>query len=111
MTATVAGGVRPAAVAGMFYPSDREALHALVAGLLSGAPDVPDPPDLPGSPGPPKAVIAPHAGYRYSGATAGAAYRSLLPRRGQVERVVVMGPAHRVRVAGVGLCSARAWAT
>jgi AmmeMemoRadiSam system protein B/AmmeMemoRadiSam system protein A len=114
MTATVAGGVRPAAVAGMFYPSDREALHALVAGLLGVAPDVPDPPGSPGSPGspgPPKAVIAPHAGYRYSGATAGAAYRSLLPRRGQVERVVVMGPAHRVRVAGVGLCSARAWAT
>ncbi|HEV7762945.1 MAG TPA: AmmeMemoRadiSam system protein B [Acidimicrobiales bacterium] len=59
----------------------------------------------------PKAVIAPHAGYRYSGATAGYAYHALAPRRGQVERVVVVGPAHRVRVAGVGLSTARAWAT
>src|SRR6266540_6813336 len=116
MTATVAGGVRPAAVAGMFYPADRVDLHALVTAYLGAPIDGPGPVDLlPGRVGgvgaAPKAVIAPHAGYRYSGQTAGAAYRSLLPRRGQVERVVVMGPAHRVRVAGVGLSSARAWAT
>jgi hypothetical protein len=59
----------------------------------------------------PKAVIAPHAGYRYSGLTAGHAYNALAPRRGSVSRVVVVGPAHRVRVAGVGLSTARAWAT
>ena len=109
MTATVAGGVRPAAVAGMFYPSDRAELHDLVAGYLAAAPDPVADPAADGAS--PKAVIAPHAGYRYSGPTAGAAYRSLLARRGAVERVVVIGPAHRVRVAGVGISSARAWAT
>jgi AmmeMemoRadiSam system protein B/AmmeMemoRadiSam system protein A len=63
------------------------------------------------APAAPKAVIAPHAGYRYSGQTAGHAYRALASRRGRVTRVVVVGPAHRVRVDGVGLSSARAWAT
>jgi MEMO1 family protein len=120
MTATVAGGVRPAAVAGMFYPSGRAELHDLVTSFLAGAErsadglagDAADAAlDVLGASAPPKAIIAPHAGYRYSGPTAGAAYRSLLARRGEVERVVVIGPAHRVRVPGVGLSSARAWAT
>jgi hypothetical protein len=135
MSPAVAGGVRPAAVAGMFYPSDPGELADTVAVCLAAAPErasVSRPPDEPPAVAadhadhaghrdhrtdpaddrpPPKAVIAPHAGYRYSGPTAGAAYRSLLPRRGEVERVVVVGPAHRVRLAGVGLSSARAWAT
>ena len=110
MGVTVAGGVRPAAVAGMFYPDDPGELRAVVAACLAG--DGLPPGSAPPAPGPgPKAVIAPHAGYRYSGPTAGAAYRALLARRGEVERVVVLGPAHRVRVPGVGISSARAWAT
>src|SRR5688500_1998527 len=136
MSPAVAGGVRPAAVAGMFYPSDPGELADTVAVCLAAAPErasVSRPPDEPPAVAadhadhgadhrdhrtdpaadrpPPKAVTAPHAGYRYSGPTAGAAYRSLLPRRGQVERVVVVGPAHRVRLEGVGLSSARAWST
>jgi MEMO1 family protein len=111
-----AGEVRAPAVAGLFYPADPDELRAEVDRHLQG-PDPPDAPDPPGSPGPsgspvsPKAVIAPHAGYRYSGATAGVAYRALTARRGQVERVVVMGPAHRVRLDGIGLCRAAAWST
>lgn len=132
MTATVAGGVRPAAVAGMFYPNDpgelRDTIQRCLTEPLLPTGSGPDPglgPTLApaaaavaavtgtdeGDAGLPKAVIAPHAGYRYSGPTAGSAYRALLPRRGEVERVVVVGPAHRVRLAGVGLSSARAWAT
>jgi hypothetical protein len=107
MTATVAGGVRPAAVAGLFYPADGAELRDLVAHYLAD-PSESDSGDAAESP---KAVIAPHAGFRYSGSTAGSAYRTLLPRRGTVERVVVVGPAHRVRLAGVGLSSAREWAT
>jgi hypothetical protein len=103
MTATVAGGIRQPAVAGLFYPDDAGALRDLIAGFLG------DPP--PDDAESPKAVIAPHAGFRFSGPTAGHAYRALLPRRGTVERVVVVGPAHRVRLSGVGLSSARAWAT
>ena len=102
--ATVAGGVRPAAVAGLFYPADPAELRSDIARFLDAAADD-EGEDAP------KAVIAPHAGYRYSGLTAGYAYHALAPRRGKVERVIVVGPAHRVRVAGVGLSTARAWAT
>jgi AmmeMemoRadiSam system protein B/AmmeMemoRadiSam system protein A len=130
--ATVAGGVRPTAVAGLFYPSDPDELRGQVAAFLEAAPAAggPSPAEpeevgevgegggLPGEgaegdAGPlgPKAVIAPHAGYRYSGLTAGVAYQALAARRAEVERVVIIGPAHRVRVNGVGLSSARAWAT
>jgi AmmeMemoRadiSam system protein B/AmmeMemoRadiSam system protein A len=111
--ATVAGGLRPAAVAGLFYPDDPAELRSEIARYLEAAAAASDAETPAGDveADPPKAVIAPHAGYRYSGLTAGYAYRMLAPRRGQVERVVVVGPAHRVRVAGVGLSTARAWAT
>jgi hypothetical protein len=101
-----AGWVREPAVAGLFYPSDARQLRDAVAGHVEAAP-VPDPPvDA-------RALIAPHAGYRYSGATAGAAYRALAGRRAAVERVVLAGPAHRVAVGGVGVgvSTARAWRT
>ncbi|HEY3144443.1 MAG TPA: AmmeMemoRadiSam system protein B [Acidimicrobiales bacterium] len=103
MSTTAAGGVRPAAVAGVFYPSDPGALRDEVDGYLG---------EVPGSDGElSKAVIAPHAGYRYSGATAGFAYRALAARKDQVKRVVIVGPAHRVRLDGVGLSTAGSWAT
>jgi AmmeMemoRadiSam system protein B/AmmeMemoRadiSam system protein A len=110
---SVAGGVRPAAVAGLFYPSDPAKLRDDIARFLDTKVDaaIATGPATGPEGACPKAVIAPHAGYRYSGPTAGHAYQALAPRRGQIERVVVMGPAHRVRVAGVGLSSARAWST
>jgi MEMO1 family protein len=101
---TATGWVREPAVAGLFYPADPGRLRSEVTDHVRSA--VP-PPDL----APPKAVIAPHAGYRYSGATAGAAYRALAPWRGRVQRVVLAGPAHRVPVPGVGVSSAEAWRT
>ena len=61
--------------------------------------------------GPPKALIAPHAGYRYSGPIAATAYRTLAPARGTVARVLLAGPAHFVPVPGVALSSAEAFAT
>jgi len=96
--------VRSPAVAGVFYPRDAAGLRDVVARLVAEAPDPPD-----GDP--PKALIAPHAGYRFSGPTAGAAYRAVAPRRGEVRRVVVAGPAHRVALGAVGVSTARAWAT
>jgi AmmeMemoRadiSam system protein B/AmmeMemoRadiSam system protein A len=98
--------VREPAVAGLFYPAQRDRLRAAVVGHLEDAPE----------PSPaiePQAVIAPHAGYRYSGATAGAAYRAVAARRDRVERVVLAGPAHRVAVGGVGVgvSTAQAWRT
>ncbi|HEX6422766.1 MAG TPA: AmmeMemoRadiSam system protein B [Acidimicrobiales bacterium] len=101
---TGSGWVRKPAVAGLFYPAEPDALRAAVSGHLARAPS----PD--GAAGP-LALIAPHAGYRYSGATAGAAYRTVAERQGGVERVVLVGPAHRVPVPGVGASTARAWRT
>jgi MEMO1 family protein len=98
--------VREPAVAGLFYPADPDELRSAVAGHVAAGPPPPDA-------GTPKAVIAPHAGYRYSGPVAGVAYRAIASRRGRVERVVLAGPAHRVPVAGagVGVTTAGAWRT
>lgn len=104
MPRPLGGEVRPAAVAGLFYPSDPDELRAAVERYMDKGSDETESTT-------PKAVIAPHAGYRYSGPTAGVAYRALAPRSGEVERVVVVGPAHRIRLDGIGLTSARAWET
>jgi AmmeMemoRadiSam system protein B len=95
--------VRPAAVAGMFYPGDPAALATEVASYLAEAGDAASPP--------PKAIIAPHAGYMYSGSIAGRAYARLAPLAGKVRRVVLLGPAHRVYVRGVALPSAAAFSS
>ena len=96
--------IRPAAVAGSFYPRDPAALASEVAAYLAAAA---------ASCGarPPKAIIAPHAGYMYSGATAAAVYSRLAPLRGVVRRVVLAGPAHRVYVSGAAVPAAQAFAT
>jgi AmmeMemoRadiSam system protein B len=60
---------------------------------------------------PPKAVIAPHAGYVYSGPIAGSAFATLAPLRGCATRVVLLGPAHRVYFEGLAVPQAEAFAT
>ena len=99
MTATV----RPAAVAGSFYEADPDALRASVRVHLASAPAHDGPA--------PKAVIAPHAGHVYSGPVAAHAYNALAPRAAVVERVVLIGPAHRVAVEGVAVPSVDAFET
>lgn len=89
--------VRPPAVAGLFYPAPAAALAAQIDGYLAGA--------GPASGPAPKAIIVPHAGYQYSGPIAAAAYARLAPARGAIERVVLLGPAHRVRFRGLALPS------
>lgn len=59
----------------------------------------------------PKAIIAPHAGYIYSGPIAARAYASLRPAHQTIRRVVLLGPAHRVYLQGLALSSASAFAT
>ena len=94
--------VRPPAVAGAFYPRDARVLQAEVEAYLAAA--------RPGSEAaPPKAIIAPHAGYIYSGPIAASIYARLAPLRGRIRRVVLAGPAHRVYVAGAAIPSARAF--
>jgi AmmeMemoRadiSam system protein B len=98
--------VRPPAVAGAFYPADRDTLASVVGELLADARTHLSPS------GPvPKALVLPHAGYVYSGSTAARGYAALLPARGRLTRVVLLGPTHRVAVDGLALPAAHAFAT
>jgi AmmeMemoRadiSam system protein B len=98
--------VRPAAWAGLFYPEAPAALAADVRTYLRDATSQP----AAGATGP-KAVIAPHAGFVYSGPVAASAYAHLAVHRAAIRRVVLFGPAHRVPVRGLALPSAAAFAT
>jgi AmmeMemoRadiSam system protein B len=97
--------IRPAAFAGQFYPGDAGALAAEVSSYLAEA--------APASMGTraPKAIIAPHAGYIYSGPIAASIYSRLAPLRGTIRRVVLAGPAHRVYVKGAAIPSSGAFAS
>jgi AmmeMemoRadiSam system protein B len=118
--------IRPAAVAGLFYPDDPVALRSTVVSLLAarsrGAAGAP-------ARRPPKAVIAPHAGYSYSGPIAASAFTALAPGAAdaasaasaastagdatapEVRRVVLLGPSHQVPLLGLGLPGAEGFAT
>jgi MEMO1 family protein len=95
------------AVAGSFYPSDPAVLRRTVAAHLAAG----TPPAHGADEQTPKALIAPHAGYRYSGPIAATAYRTLAPARGTVQRVLLAGPAHFFPVSKVAVSSAEAFAT
>lgn len=97
--------VRPAAVAGAFYPAGAHELAREVDDMLDHSAGS----DL--APGFPKALIVPHAGYIYSGSVAAEAYDRLRAARGLVRRVVLLGPCHRVPVRGIALPEAAAFAT
>jgi hypothetical protein len=91
--------VRPAAVAGAFYPADPARLEAMVRGYLAAARR-----EEMGLP--PKALIVPHAGYVYSGPVAASAYALLAAVAPRIRRVVLLGPSHRVPFAGLAASSA-----
>jgi AmmeMemoRadiSam system protein B len=96
--------IRPPAVAGKFYPHNQQQLREMVEGYLADAGVA--------STGPrPKAIIAPHAGYIYSGPIAGTAYSYLARANSRVRRVVLLGPAHWVPFRGLAASSAEAFAT
>ncbi|MEO8196506.1 MAG: AmmeMemoRadiSam system protein B [Thermoanaerobaculia bacterium] len=95
--------VRPVAVAGSFYPADPRRLEAAVRSYLAAA--------GPPAGARPKALVAPHAGFVYSGPVAGSAFRQLEPWSEAIDRVVLLGPSHFVPFAGLALPAARAFAT
>src|SRR5262245_9058240 len=100
---TPATKVRPAAVAGRFYPGDAATLRATVDDELARA--------RPWSGPTPEALVLPHAGYMYSGPIAATGYATLVPARDTIHRVVLLGPAHYVGFEGVAVSSADAFAT
>ena len=93
---------RSPAVAGLFYPKVPSDLERDVGRYLEDA-------GGPSSQPPPKALIAPHAGYRYSGPIAASAYAQVRRAREVVERVVLLGPSHRVALRGLAASSADAF--
>lgn len=95
--------IRPAAVAGMFYSNDPDQLRADILHYLKGAKR-----DLNT---PPKAIIAPHAGYVYSGPVAASAYAQLEPLAQSIKHVILLGPSHRLAFRGIATPGADVFST
>lgn len=95
--------IRKPAVAGMFYPASADELADTVQHYLAEAEPQPGPV--------PKALIVPHAGYIYSGPVAASAYIQLIPAKFTINRVVLLGPSHRVPLHGLAASSATHFAT
>jgi hypothetical protein len=93
---------RQPAVAGLFYPGAATELANNVRTMLAAA----SPAEVV-----PKALIAPHAGYIYSGAIAASAYAALKHIAPHIRRVVLLGPTHRVAVRGLALPGVETFAT
>ena len=96
--------IRPPAVAGSFYPRDAGALRETVDRLLARA----EPPAVEGSL---RALIAPHAGYVYSGPIAASAYAVLRRESPPPRCVALLGPSHFVPFSGLALPESDALAT
>jgi hypothetical protein len=93
--------VRPAAVAGSWYPDEPVRLAAAVDGYLASA--------APEAPTCPRAIVAPHAGLVYSGPVAAYAYS--LVNACDYSAAVLVGPSHFVAFEGVSVWPRGAWAT
>ena len=85
-----------------WYPSDAETLRRTVERFLAEAVEA----DLPQRP---IGLISPHAGYAYSGPTAGVAYRQVVGCR--IPRVILLGPSHFAYVENFAISAARYYAT
>lgn len=91
------------AVAGIFYPADADELRRQVQCFLAEG--------RPGRVPAPKALIAPHAGYIYSGPTAGQAYAQLQQIAHRIRRVVLLAPSHRAAFSGLACSQADSFRT
>lgn len=87
--------IRQPAVAGMFYPADKQLLKDDIHQYLNQAhgEQVISP----------KAIVVPHAGYIYSGPIAASAYKQIIPLKDIITRVVLLGPSHRVAFTGLAV--------
>ena len=106
------GNVRPAAVAGMFYPGHEKELRNTVQNYLQSAGEheselkiaLDEISSM-------HMLIVPHAGYIYSGKTAALAYQLLQQFKNKIRRVLLLGPAHRVWLTGAALPEADTFET
>lgn len=94
---------RTPAVAGMFYPANAHELQSMVTNFLR---------ETKASIGSvPKAIIAPHAGYIYSGPIAASVYAQITPAHDTITKVVLLGPSHQVPFSGLAASSMQEFAT
>lgn len=100
-------GVRPPAVAGTFYPETSQPLRTLVTAFLQQAARS----RKASAQTPPKALIVPHAGYRYSGQVAARGYARWLAAAETIQRVVLLGPAHHHQFRGIAAATATQFET
>jgi hypothetical protein len=98
--------VRAPILAGTWYPADANVLGNEVDRYIADAERL-DPERLKGL----KAIIAPHAGYRFSGPVAGSAYAQVAAIRERVRRAVLVGPSHRVGFQGIAVSGAEQFQT
>ena len=103
VSGVVGARVRPPQVAGRFYPASGAELAGLVDRLLAAGRETWDIR--------PKAIIAPHAGYVFSGAVAGTAFAAVRPIAEAITRVVILAPAHRFAVPSLAAAETDAFAT
>ena len=87
--------IRQPAVAGLFYPADKQSLKDDIHQYLKQA-SVEQQEH-------PKAIVVPHAGYIYSGPIAAAAFKQLIPFKDKIKRIVLLGPSHRVAFSGLAV--------
>lgn len=98
--------IRLPSVAGLFYPDDATRLQFQLSSLFEKAAR-----EGLASGYHPRAIVSPHAGYIYSGEIAANAFSSVLPRRDEIERVIVLGPSHQIAFEGAACPSASQFAT
>ena len=98
---------QPAAVAGLFYDQDPAQLSRAVQGFIAAG----QPQSDAAATSRPRAIIAPHAGYVFSGPIAGSAYAAIADRAAEIEQVILLGPPHRLPVRGLAASSATAFET
>ncbi len=97
------GRVRPSAISGSWYPQEVSLVYAQVDQFLADAASAPT------LAGKPFALVVPHAGWRFSGAAAAAAFRALKP--GDFDRVVLVAPSHTASFPGFATTDAVSYRT
>jgi len=86
---------REPVVAGQFYPDDEQSLRSQLNNFFSNAKEKQAEGRL-------QAIIAPHAGYVFSGQVAASAYNQI-PSDAEYDNIFIIAPSHRVRITGASI--------
>lgn len=93
---------RQPAVAGAFYPDDREELEKMISVFLKE--------NRAEAPGKLRGMVVPHAGYIYSGPVAAKGY-GVLDKQDSFEKIIILGPSHHASFPGIAESGFDFWKT